>query len=393
MRYLAAAVVLLLAVGAAPVRADEGFVEINLAAGMSVEDFLRAAGTVSGLRLVWDESDKAIRGQAYGGPGSLRLRPAALLPTLRALLATQDLVLIPIGPREEGVHEVADIRASSVILRMKPVAITLTEENLEEYAGQDGLFVSAVLEGPRTADLLATRNALQRLVTPQNIGSVVEILDARAFLVTDFAPTVVAIYRALRQIDGVAAPAAEGPAFRHLRLAHAEAVRVAEILSTQFGAHTDPSRPSGYPAASPSLRIQGDPRTNTVLFSGPAATVERAIETARLLDADLDAPASSAATPTGSAPDPALERLHSTRVTLLAESAAVEEVLDALRKATGLQIVVTPSAFANGLSSAEITLRADGIPASRVLDLVCPMGDAGWEVQEGIVYLTDCRGR
>ena len=50
-------------------------------------------------------------------------------------------------------------------------------------------------------DLRNARNALTRIVTGQNIGNVTEVPSAKTFVVTDFAPNVVAIYRLLKQMD------------------------------------------------------------------------------------------------------------------------------------------------------------------------------------------------
>ena len=66
---------------------------------------------------------------------------------------------------------------------------------------QDGLFVTTMIRVKNMDNLRDARTALQRMITQNNIGSVQELPAARAFLVTDFAPNVVAIYRTIRRMD------------------------------------------------------------------------------------------------------------------------------------------------------------------------------------------------
>jgi len=129
---------------------------------------------------------------------------------------------------------------------------------------------------------------------------VTEVPSARAFVVTDFAPNVVAIYRLLRGMDvpfEERGPEAAGneEAFEAMRLKHAKAKEVADLLVAQFMANAPagasapraPQQQAVEVPPRPMLRIHPDERLNQVLVTGMRRDVERV----RAVLATIDQPA------------------------------------------------------------------------------------------------------
>ena len=81
-------------------------------------------------------------------------------------------------------------------------------------------------------DLRNARNALTRIVTGQNIGNVTEVPDARAFVITDFAPNAVSIYKLLKEMD--VKPEGREVTSEYVQLVHATADEIEPILTDQY---------------------------------------------------------------------------------------------------------------------------------------------------------------
>jgi type II secretory pathway component GspD/PulD (secretin) len=356
-------------------------------AEIDLEDFLRAAARAAGVQFVWDPQDKAIRGKVITGAPDLTGPRSEVLPTTRSLLTFFDLVVVPTGPRGREIFLVIDARQTQSILKLKPAFVDLTDENLAAYEGQDGLFVTALIAAPGVPDPSAARTALQRIVTGQNIGSVVEVPPMH-FIVTDFAPNVVTVYRTLRAFQATSASRAVEDV-RTLRLAHASATDLGALLTQQFvpppAAPQVPGRP---PAPSrDTVRVQGDPHTNTLIVSGAADLVARVLEVVKALDVPRESP------PRQEPPeDPTLRRLRTLKVSIDVEDQPADGVLRSLEESARVQIVVTPSARSGRFLGHRVTLHAKDVSVARVLDLVCPYLQCAWEVEEGVVYVTDGRG-
>ena len=138
-------------------------------------------------------------------------------------------------------------------------------------------------------NLRDARTALQRLITMNNVGNVQEVPDARAFVVTDFAPQVAAVYRQVRAMD--AARARVRPRVEFVALKSALAERLVPVLQEMSGlsAKTPAAGrpPEGAAPSAPPLRIVADPWTNQVIVSGPSEQVEKVL----LVIPRLDRPA------------------------------------------------------------------------------------------------------
>lgn len=291
---LVLAAALALFAGGSAARADDkpvsasGSVSIEISSGTSVADFLTMASKATGRPILWSADDKAISFKKFSGAVAPLVVPSAkFFETVRALLVPMEVLLVPTGPAGSEIWYATDARAlqSQFVLRMKPVNVDLNEENLGEYERQDGLFVSTVIRVKNLDDLRDARSALQRLVTQNNVGSVQEVPSAKAFIVTDFAPTVVAIYRTLRYLD-VPRPRDPGVAREFFRLKVAKAGAVRAILVEQFSTRTlaNPVTVPGQAAVSvpdTEPRFSADDATNQVVVScrePDLAAIRRVIE-------------------------------------------------------------------------------------------------------------------
>ncbi len=249
-------------------------------------------------QFLWNPSDKLVRnGQVAAGtriPGG-----AERLPAVRRLLAFYELALVPMGSRGQETWFVMDARQQGVILKLKPEPITLSEANLGTYEHEDGLFVTTTITATGLENLRDARQALSRIVTQQNIGSVTEVPDAKAFVVTDFAPNVVALYRLVRQLEASSQRGGSAVQSRRVRLEHATAADVASVLSSLLGPRPADPRPAqaqgGLGAAAEAFRVAADPRTNQLLLRGSAAELEEAEALLRSLDVPVATPAAAAA--------------------------------------------------------------------------------------------------
>ena len=195
----------------------------------------------------------------------------------RALLVMEEVVLIPMGPPQHVFYVAMDARAlqSQFLLRMKAVTVDLTDANVADYETQDGLFISATIPVQNLDKLRDARTAFQRMLTQNNFGSVQEVPAARAFVVTDFAPVVATIYRAIRRLDAV--PAGRTPKTEFFDLRHANAKNVARILDELFGERGKPAAAGSAESAGilrPSdVRVSADPDTYQVVVIATEETI------------------------------------------------------------------------------------------------------------------------
>jgi type II secretory pathway component GspD/PulD (secretin) len=254
---------------------------------MPIEDFLRLVQRRLDVPLVWDPKSRGLQHKEMTPDLTFKGTKQEILASIRGLLTAFELVLVPIGEAPNRKFFVADARQTQSLLRLKPEYIELNAENVGHYAGQDGLFVTTTIEVENMENLRDARNALNRLVTGQ-IGSVTEVPDAQAFVVTDFAPSVASIYRLLKQMD--VPVAARGPdttnrevVFEAVAIKHAEAEEVARLLRKHFDLDAPrkarpPMAPNQGPQTvppEPPLRIDADMRLNQVLVTGMRKDVAR----------------------------------------------------------------------------------------------------------------------
>ena len=244
--------------------------EIYLGEDILIADLLRAVTRQTHRPIVWSDGDKAVTGKKIQGTLSIRTPKDKLFDTIRGLLTFQEIVLIPIGAKGYEVWVAMDARtlASQFILKNKPVYMELDDAKATEIESQDGLFVATNIKVENIDNLRDARTALQRIVTANNIGNVQEVPAARSFVVTDFAPNVVAIYRLIRQMD--VKPKGKTVRQEFIPLTFALAEDIEPILQELFTGKQrvsapQPNQPGGGEITDPEARIMADPRTNTII--------------------------------------------------------------------------------------------------------------------------------
>lgn len=285
-------------VGVTPARAEDK-VEVTFEGPIEIVDLLKATAEALDVPLVWDPKSRGIQNKTAFGDLQFEGTRAEIFRSIRAMLTFYELVVIPVGTGANQKMLVADARQTAAIVKLKPTFVALTEHNLHEYESQDGLFLTTTIHTRHLDNLRDARNALNRIVTGQNIGNITEVPAAQAFVVTDFAPNVVAIWRLIREMD--VPPEDLGPdtadraiVFESFRLKHAPATEAASTLRDHFALTPPkpvPGQARGQTAApvpsAPALRIDPDARLNTVLVTGMRKDVERVAEVLKVMDQPL----------------------------------------------------------------------------------------------------------
>lgn len=226
-------------------------------------------------------------------PGRYRVSGPDLVPALRRLLVPFDVVLVPQGAPPHLTWWALDARQQGVIVGLRAETIELSDATLARYEGEEGLFVSALIAARGLENLRDARNALQRLLSPNNIGLVVEVPDAGAFIVTDFAPRVCAVFRLVRQLEASSTRGVGGAQSRMLQVQHGQATDLAALLGQAL--LPPPAAPAAGPQAAGAsvpgtLRIVADARTNQLLLRGTAAELDEVARLAAALDVPLAPP-------------------------------------------------------------------------------------------------------
>lgn len=297
--------------------AEEERISIKVGAeDMLIEDFLVVVSRATGKNLVWNPADKNIRGKKIMGSVALEAKKSELFPLVRSLLTFYELVMIPVGPEGSKIVLVLDARQTSSILKLKPEYVTLTPANLAQYEHADGLFITCAIPMEHMQDLRNARNALTRIVTGQNIGNVTEVPSAKTFVVTDFAPNVVAIYRLLKKMDVPSASASTTTGETEtIKLQHGTAIAMAAVLQQHFAARR--SAPSGgrTPRAPVVLepnapRVTADARTNMILVTGTAEQISKVKDVVARLDVSVQKPRVQVSVQRVSAPQVACSAHH-----------------------------------------------------------------------------------
>lgn len=282
--------------GDATAREDES-TTLNVVSEMDLAALIETVRQTTGYSIVWNPADKSIRGKQVIGGTKFSGTPSELFSQFRAFLTFYELVVIPLGSKTSPTWVVVDARRSGAILRLKPQNVTLNDRNLDDFEEKDGLYITTTIEVEHMNDLRNARNALTRIVTGQNIGNVTEVPDARSFVVTDFAPNVVAIYRLLKRMDRPSASSSTTAGTTvAIELEHARAADAASTLAHLFAADTTTPpqqrvRATGSPGQPRAPRIVAEDRTNQLLVTGTEAAIAKVRAAVALVDVPVEVPA------------------------------------------------------------------------------------------------------
>lgn len=283
--------------GATPGQGVERIYTIESNDAMPMSRFLQLLGSTLRIRLVWDETNKSVRdGNISANAFPIQGTFAQVLDEARALLLTRDLLMWRLAERDTHLWTVADIQGSRLGIRAVAEQVVVDADNVGTLAGQHGRYVATTIELAPGVDIRAMRNALQRHLTGQNLGSITEIPDANRFVVLDFAPVVAEIWRLVRMFNVATerATAARGET-RAVRLEHAPASEAAAVLNSHFAQRPPlPGQPGRQPdpglgsSSNEMPRITADPRTNQLLVTGTAGAIDEVLRIVRLLDIPVD---------------------------------------------------------------------------------------------------------
>jgi type II secretory pathway component GspD/PulD (secretin) len=262
-------------------------VTLRVAAETSMEDFLKAARTALGYTIVWDANDKQIRNAGIQSDLSFRGTADEVFTRLRALLTFYELVMIRVGPKTAQMYLVMDARRTSSILKLNAEFIEVTADNVASLDDLHGYFITTNIRVQHMTDLRNARTALSRIVTGQNIGSVTEVPDAKAFVVTDFAPNVAAIWRVLQAMDVPSARTER--VIEAFTLEHAPANNAADQLRALFPPTASPrvNTGRGTPVVLPEddrAHFAADERAKQVIASATPAQIVQIRAALKLID-------------------------------------------------------------------------------------------------------------
>ncbi len=279
----------------------EEIVTINATETVKMEDFLALVSKSLDTPLVWDPTERNIKGKAIKGGIRLTSKRKHLFGIVRALLTFYELAMIPVGPGEYQVQLIIDTKQQGRILRLKPEYVNVTDENVGSLANEDGRFITTTIKVENMSELQNARNAFSR-ISSQNLGQVTEVPQAKAFVVTDFAPNVVAIYRLLKEMD--VQPEGKEIRAEYRALQHATADEIEPILQDLFtgntrpgASNTRPNRPrspnnrgSTFVDEDPEPQIIGDARTNQIIIWATNDDIQSILEVIDRLDQETFLP-------------------------------------------------------------------------------------------------------
>lgn len=236
---------------------------------LEVRDLLDEISKAVGRPLLYDPNGQRIRGQKVGVTINQTVPKARAFDTFRAILAFYELTLIPVGPDGHGMWLVVDSRSTNNFIKNK--ATWVGPNDVQSYADRDGLYIACAFPLQHVRNLTTVRTALSTMVSPAGIGRVHEY--SGGVLVMDFAPTVAAISRILRQMDTEAASTA--PVMETIELEHAEAPLVAATLNSMLAEPDEDRKVNAQRRASGMAPMQArvvpyEPRNALVVYASRA---------------------------------------------------------------------------------------------------------------------------
>jgi len=224
-RWICGLVLLALAVPAAFAQGDE-LVEVKLEKDVKITEFLDLISKSTGKPLLYDPNGQRIRNQSLGAGFTHEIPKDRVFDTFRAILAFYELVLVPIGPRGYEIYLVIDSRSTNNFVKNK--AVYVDHRDLDRFEDHDGLYISCAIPLTHIENLTTLRTALSTMVSPAGIGRVHEVPGSNSIIIMDFAPTVAAMAKLIKQMD--VQPPGKALVLEFIELNYAYADDVAEII-------------------------------------------------------------------------------------------------------------------------------------------------------------------
>ncbi|MHC4137477.1 MAG: secretin N-terminal domain-containing protein [Planctomycetota bacterium] len=279
---LAAAVLAVAIFGCLRAAAQEPAPELTIiefTKGQELSAFLDGAAAIVGRPLLYDPNNQRIRGQPMSTGMSWAVPKGRELDLIRSILAFHEIVLIPSGPKGYEVLLAVDSRSTNMFVKNK--AEFVPYERLAEYEDKDGVFITTSIPVRHVDNLTTLRTALSTMVTPAGIGRVHEVPGTRRLVVMDFAPSVVAMARVVRELDREPEPVLT----ETIPLNHAEAVALAVTLRELFVRPMPATaRPQLRHEATPQPRIAAYEPANKIVIVATEEDRARIKEVVKQLD-------------------------------------------------------------------------------------------------------------
>ncbi|MCB9832434.1 MAG: hypothetical protein H6807_08160 [Planctomycetes bacterium] len=244
--------------------------------GMKFEAFVEMAATLTGKTFVYDSRRLNGQNKVINMIGVKRVKEEDLMNFLQILFFTHNMAIMPIGPPETEVFLIDDIQTSQ-LLKQRAVYVDL--DDLEARSKRVGEIVATTVP-LKYIPVEKAQRALNNIIQEHRAGFVHPIEESNSLLITNFAPTVWAMYQMILAMD-VAVPENQ-LYFEQLPLEYHVAEELAPIIEDLMEVRSDisssgstaqpgaqPIRPrrgaSNAQGGPPAPRIIADPRNNSLL--------------------------------------------------------------------------------------------------------------------------------
>ncbi|MGQ0613846.1 MAG: secretin N-terminal domain-containing protein [Planctomycetaceae bacterium] len=261
--------------------AKEEQVTLTLAKDQLVAQFLDGAARTIGRPILYDPNGQRFqKGQTMGVDMEWSVPKGRELDLIRSVLAFYEITLASVGPAGREILLAFDSRSTNNLVRNK--AEFVPHQALEGYADRDGLYIATTLPVRHVENLTMLRAALTMMVTPAGIGRVHEVPGAKRIVLMDYAPSVVAMARIVKELD----VDPETVVTETILLAHAEAVALAQTLKELFSAEAARPSPAAQAAqgAAPGPRIAAYAARNAIVVLATESDLARIREVVKQLD-------------------------------------------------------------------------------------------------------------
>jgi type II secretory pathway component GspD/PulD (secretin) len=208
---------------------EEKQVTITITKDQQVADFLSAASLLVGKPILFDPNSQRLqRGQLMGVDVIHGVPKGKELDLVRSILAFYEITLVPVGPDGYEMLLAIDSRSTNNLVKNKAVFVPF--EKVAEHADRDGYYIMTSIPVRHIENLTMLRTALSTMVTPAGIGRVHEVPGVNRMILMDFAPSVAAMARVIREMDVDPEPVVT----QTIVLQHAPSAELASTLKELF---------------------------------------------------------------------------------------------------------------------------------------------------------------
>lgn len=254
---------------------------ITVSRDQQVSAFLDASALLVGKPILYDPNSQRLQKGSTMGVDMVHAVPKGKeLDLVRSILAFHEITLVPVGPKGHEILLALDSRSTNNLVKNKAEFVPF--EEIERHADRDGFYMMTSIPLRHIENLTMLRTALSTMVTPAGIGRVHEVPGANRIIVMDYAPTVAAMARIVKELDVDPEPVVT----QTIRLEHTDAGALATTLKELFPgeAKPDPRQPVMMGRAVPAPRIASHEPTNSVVLVATEKDIARIREVITQLD-------------------------------------------------------------------------------------------------------------